>query len=88
MSQYSQMSREFLKTNNPEELERLKKEGKLQEFEKDLTDLYEDQEQTIVEQMTKDLPENYEDRAVSLKQAKMVAREQSRADMKEFLQGL
>jgi len=75
MTKYSQTAKAFLQRNNPQELVRLEKEGKMAQFVEDLDELFEDQEQTIIDQMTKNLPDKYLERVRSQNMSRMVARD-------------
>ena len=88
MQTYAQTAKTFLQKNNKQELARLEKEGKLDQFMKDTEELFGDQEQTIIHQMTRDLPDEYLERVRSQNMARMVAREVTNNDMTEFLKNL
>ena len=88
MQTYPQIAQAYLKKNNPQELKRLKEEGKLEEFLQDVEEVFGDQETEIIQRMSKNLPENFLERARSLNQAKMVARDRTRSDLTEFLVSL
>ena len=88
MQTYAQMATVFLEQNNPQELQRLKTEGKLTEFLKDVEEVYGDQETEIIQEMSSSLPNETIARMQSLEQAKRVAREQTTLDLTEFLSNL
>ena len=88
MKTYSQMTQVFLQQNNKQELARLEKEGTLDQFINDVEELFGDQEQLIIRQMSKNLPDEYLERVRSLQQAEMVARETTTQDLTEFLKNL
>jgi len=88
MKTYSQMTQVFLQQNNKQELARLEKEGTLDQFMNDVEELFGDQEQLIIRQMSKNLPDEYLERVRSLQQAEMVARETTTQDLTEFLKNL
>ena len=88
MKTYSQMTQVFLQQNNKQELARLEEEGTLDQFMNDVEELFGDQEQLIIRQMSKNLPDEYLERVRSLQQAEMVARETTTQDLTEFLKNL
>jgi hypothetical protein len=88
MANYKQMTLTYLEQNNPQELTRLKTENELTEFLNLMEEQYEDQEQTIIRQMSENLPDEYLERVRSLEQAKMVAEETTTQYLTEFLASL
>ena len=88
MANYKQMTLTYLEQNNPQELTRLKTENELTEFLNLMEEQYEDQEQTIIRQMSENLPDEYLERVKSLEQAQMVAEETTTQHLTEFLTSL
>jgi hypothetical protein len=88
MANYKQMTLTYLERNNPQELANLKKEGDLTKFLGMMEEQYEDQEQTIIRQMSENLPDKYLERVSRLEQAKMVAEETTTQHLTEFLASL
>lgn len=83
---YRDMSKTLLKTENSEELKRLQKAGILEQTLEGVDELFDDQEQTIIEQITADLPDDLteEERTQEMNRARMVAREVGASDLAEF----
>ena len=65
MANYKQMTLTYLEQNNPQELTRLKTENELTEFLDLMEEMYEDQEQRIIRQMSENLPDEYMERVKS-----------------------
>ena len=87
---YTEMSKELLKNQNPPELERLQREGKLDEVLQEAQKTFSQQEADIVREMTQDLPEDlpYQKRVQEMNRAQNVAREMAAADLQEFWQSV
>ena len=83
---YASLSMEVLKHCNPREMERLQREGKLEETIKEAEEFFDDQEISMVRQMTKDLPENlpFMERIQKMNQARDAAREIVSQNLAEF----
>ncbi|TWJ13517.1 hypothetical protein [Geobacter argillaceus] len=83
---YREMSKTLLQQENPRELKRLKEAGILEQTVVEVGELFDDQEQTIVEQMTADLPAGMSDleRTQEENMARIVAREVTAHDLAEF----
>ena len=85
---YQQMTMEYLKNQNPKELHRLRKEGKLAEFLRDVQEIHNETEKVIFDQMTEDIPADAKDRRQKINQAGMEARHESRRQLGTFLRSL
>ena len=83
---YRDMSKTLLHTEKPQELKRLQEAGILEQTLDEVTDLFDDQEQTIIEQMTADLADDLTEleRVQEINRARMVAREVGANDLAEF----
>ena len=82
---YKEIAKTYLQENNPQELERLKAEGKDALFLREVEKAYDEQEQFLIQQMTEDLPDDPIERARALNMARMIAREVGASDLGEFL---
>lgn len=88
MQTYPEMAQTYLQKNNPTELQRLKKKGKLNEFLQDVEEVFGEQETEIIAEMSEKLPKETVERMKSLEQAQRVAREATTRDLTEFLDNL
>ena len=77
---------EWLKANNRKDLERLEREGKLEEYLNDLQEIHQGEAETMRIQMTQNLPTEYMKRVAALKEAHNTAVNTAMANMYEFLQ--
>ena len=87
---YADMTKTLLETQNPQELQRLKAVGILDEVLKETEAVYGQQEADIVREMTQDLPADlpYQERVQAMNRAQSVAREITSADLTEFWQSV
>jgi len=82
---YREMSKTLL-NQHPEEKKHLQEAGILDQALDEVSGLFNDQEQTIIAQMTSDLPADlpYQERVQEMNRARSVAREVVAADLAEF----
>ena len=73
MTQYRKMAQQHLIRENPQELQRLKREGKLQTFLENVDEVFNDQEKTIVEQMVNKDESDFLKRVQQANMAQMAA---------------
>lgn len=83
---YAEMSTSLLKTENPDELKRLKDEDLLDDVMREVQQSGVEEEERIIQQMTKDLPEDlpYLERVREMNRARSVAQEIVASDTAEF----
>ena len=89
--EYGQMFQELLAKKNPEELERLKAEGKLPETLADVEALYGDQEAQTFQQMCEQIEQeslSEQEKLGRKNVAAMCAREVANSDLQEFVSNL
>ena len=85
MSKYREMAMEYLQRNYPQDLERMKKEGALEEYLEGIEQDYRVTEKSIFNKMTKELPEDDLKRKQEINRARDVAREVSSSYLNEFV---
>ncbi|MGW8158718.1 MAG: hypothetical protein ACWGKN_09430 [Desulfoprunum sp.] len=88
MSNYKQMTVEYLQQHDPDDLKRMENEGVLEEFLEGIEKDHRETERTIFKQMTENLPEDDLKRSQEENRARDVAREISTSYLNEFLTSL
>ncbi len=86
MTNYSEASEILLQSENPKELDRLKKEGLLDQVMKENQRVFSQQEQDLTDQIISNLPKDLseQERIGRENMARMTAREVAMHDMTEF----
>jgi hypothetical protein len=88
MARYREMTVTYLQKTDPQDLERMRREGTLEEFLKGMEADYANIEKTVYKQMTEDLPADPIKRAQTIDRARTVAREAATSQLSEFLESL
>ena len=88
MSNYKQMTVEYLQQHDPDDLKRMESEGVLEEFLEGIEKDHRETEKAIFKQMTENLPEDDLKRSQEENRARDVAREISTSYLNEFLTSL
>jgi len=88
MSNYKQMTVEYLQQHDPADLKRMESEGVLEEFLEGIEKDQLETERAIFKQMTEDLPDDDLKRKQEENRARDVAREISTSYLNEFLTSL